>query len=508
MNCRIWIRVRLVVTLVVGLLQFEVRVCPLCIVSFFFGSDLIFHCIIRRIVLTRQSCNVRRIEVIKGVALLSLNVVCFAVISFHVVSLLHDVQRGGGSWQCGDRRLEVAFARSGLAHFMLVQLLLFVHVEIIITFPESAHACLTSFTEIFVWRQTFSRIFLFDVLFLNFMCQTNHRGSLEFKPGILRDTPPAVLLGRVKHVGHRLSSLVVLGQWMTSFSPLHWTIHSIVNSTCASARNRLVLWFRTSLGNSSGWWFLLHSTFCSNLAIQCLYFILIQRKVLDVLPELIYVTGMVESCKIGWRLWLPRPVSHFAWWDVGCVGRKAAHVTALVLVLNSVLICALNIFNGWSECVYLFNTRRANGVGSGSRRLLFNPWSNCQSGLELIASVSHGTIQVLLEWETGSLALLEAFDSTSCFWGGESISLFNTSVAHIKARAAVFQIHAVSLTWHKSCSTHFGILTEWRSRRLSLKEERTLGWRGAFGDLGSSCLPSELSCSCFFRSVVCWRCLW
>ena len=76
-----------------------------------------------------------------------------AVVSLLALDLLDHVHAAAGAGEGGNRRLEVTFHGSGLAHLVFGHRCFIVQVEIVIPLPKSVLARLVGFAEILVGLQ-------------------------------------------------------------------------------------------------------------------------------------------------------------------------------------------------------------------------------------------------------------------------------------------------------------------------------------------------------------------
>ena len=81
--------------------------------------------------------------------------ISFAAVSLFGRELLDHVDATAGSGEGGNRGLEVAFLRSGLAHFVLGERLLVVQAEVVVSLPQAVLAGFVCFAEIPRWLQVF-----------------------------------------------------------------------------------------------------------------------------------------------------------------------------------------------------------------------------------------------------------------------------------------------------------------------------------------------------------------
>ena len=252
--------------LVVVLLQFEIGVIVSYGRSLFFGLYLILHCVVSWIVSTWKSLDMRRECSIMSDTLLSLNMISFAVVSLNVSSLFHNIKALAWAWQCGNRRLEVAFAWSSLAHFVLSQLFILVQIEFIFSLPEPILTGFTCSTEVLLWSQLFSRVCRFATEKACF-CSNHLRGPTKsFLIDSLWVASPCVSLFTIHDIVHWLTSVVVLGQNRTLYMPFSVPIHFVIcYTTNSSAWIWLVNGLAASLGNGSCRSRILHSTLISDL---------------------------------------------------------------------------------------------------------------------------------------------------------------------------------------------------------------------------------------------------
>jgi len=116
---------------------------------------------------------VRREGRIERVALLPQDVVGFTGSAMQLVAGLHTVESNLRPWESRDRRLEIPFTASCLAHLMLVQLLVVVETKIVVVSPKTVAACFTRLPELFLRFEGLGGV---DRLLLtNLRMSTNHQ---------------------------------------------------------------------------------------------------------------------------------------------------------------------------------------------------------------------------------------------------------------------------------------------------------------------------------------------
>lgn len=143
---------------------------------------------------------------------------------------------------------------------------------------------------------------------------------------------------------HCVTGLVVLGVLDAADPPLlSFAVHTLVNSAGTTGRSRLVDWLGASLGDSSSWFRVFHSTLGPDLGIEGVDPVLVQTYVLDVLPESVNVPGGVESLEVGCRGGgFPRAIGLGVGGHVGAV-RGVAH-DRLLRIISSILAGCLVFF--------------------------------------------------------------------------------------------------------------------------------------------------------------------
>ena len=117
---------RLHVTCVIRLFQLEVRIVELFRISLFLFSHLFFLGEVVWSVRAWQCVNVRWESSIVSNTFLSLNMVCLAMVSLHILPLFHYIQTSTRSWERTDRWLEISFAGPCFCHFTSGQISLIV----------------------------------------------------------------------------------------------------------------------------------------------------------------------------------------------------------------------------------------------------------------------------------------------------------------------------------------------------------------------------------------------
>ena len=197
------------VTCVICLFQLEIGIVEFSRISLFLFGILFFLGEVIWSVRARQCVDVRWESSIVSNTLLSLNMVCLAMVSLHILTLFHYIQARTRSWKRTDRRLEISFTGPCLSHFAS-GLLLIVEIKIVFFLPKTS-AGFICFAEILVGSKMFRWIFCFF--------WTEHvwlSSNLLWRPGEScfshLDWAAAswVTLLWIHDIAHRLSGVVVL----------------------------------------------------------------------------------------------------------------------------------------------------------------------------------------------------------------------------------------------------------------------------------------------------------